>query len=71
MLAKQYYNRDDAAIDKSSYYQLFSERLGGGVAVFSSTLNDYGFSGEPLGEDGLVSLRGLAVRAPRRKGTRR
>ena len=55
MFVKHFY-RKEGRLDKTRYYDLCYEDLRGGRAVFSSTLNDYGLSGKPMGQDGLVPL---------------
>jgi glutamine amidotransferase len=53
--AKHFY-RKEGRLDKTRYYELCYEDLTGGMAVFSSTLNDYGLAGKPMMQDGLVPL---------------
>jgi predicted glutamine amidotransferase len=58
IFVKHFY-RKEGRLNKTRYYELCYEDLAGGRAVFSSTLNDYGFSGKPMAENGLVSLSAL------------
>lgn len=58
IFVKHFY-RKQGRLDKTRYYELCYEDLSGGRAVFSSTLNDYGLSGKPMREDGLVPLSAL------------
>jgi predicted glutamine amidotransferase len=53
---KQYYNKAEGKKDKSRYYAIYHQELSGGKAAFSSTFNDYGFSGALLTQTGLKSL---------------
>jgi len=59
VLVKHFYNKVDGRKDKSRYYAIYHERLSGGKAAFSSTFNDYGFSGTELKRPGLLSVSGL------------
>ncbi len=56
---KQFYRKEGGKLDKTRYYEICHENLRGGRAVFSSTLNDYGFSGKPIGRTGLLPLSSL------------
>jgi len=56
VFVKHYYKKDRAMLDKTEYYSILSESLAEGKAVFSSTLNYYGFSGKELARDDLVPL---------------
>ena len=58
-ISVKHFYRKEGRLDKTRYYELCYEDLTGGVAVFSSTLNDYGLSGKPMGQDGLVPLSAL------------
>jgi glutamine amidotransferase len=58
-ISVKHFYRKEGRPDKTKYYELCHEDLTGGTAVFSSTLNDYGFSGKPMGQDGLVPLSAL------------
>lgn len=53
---KHYYRRERNSPDRSEYYRLLKQKLPGGIAVFSSTLNEYGMAGTDLGKDGLVPI---------------
>lgn len=59
VFVKQFYRKEDGKLDKTRYYEVCHEDLPGGRAVFSSTLNDYGFSGKPLLQAGLISISAL------------
>ncbi len=56
---KHYYRKVEGRKDKSRYYAIYHERLSGGKAAFSSTFNDYGFSGRELKRPGLLSVSAL------------
>lgn len=58
IFVKHFYHKE-GRLDKTRYYELCYEDLTGGRAVFSSTLDDYGLSGKPMGENGLVPLSAL------------
>ena len=59
LFVKQFYFREKGKPDKTKYYEICYETLPGGKAVFSSTLNDYGFSGKPIVYNELVSISTL------------
>jgi len=59
VLVKQFYRKESGKPDKTRYYEICYEDLPGGRAVFSSTLNDYGLSGEPMRQSGLVPISAL------------
>ena len=58
-ISVKHFYRKEGRLDKTRYYELCYENLTGGMAVFSSTLNDYGISGKPMRRDGLVPLSAL------------
>jgi predicted glutamine amidotransferase len=56
---KNYYRRDKTKRDKTKYYQILKQDMGGGKAAFSSTFNDNHFLGRDLGKEGLVPFSEL------------
>ena len=59
VFVNHFYRKKEGRPDKTEYYELCYQNLAKGTAVFSSTFNDYGFSGKPIGQGGLVPLSAL------------
>jgi predicted glutamine amidotransferase len=59
IFVNHFYRKKEGRYDRTRYYELYYQNFTGGTAVFSSTFNDYGFSGKSMGLDGLVPLSPL------------
>ena len=53
LYAKEFDKRGQGR-DYTKYYAMYRQKLDGGTAIFSSTLNSYGFLGKPLDPSNLV-----------------
>ena len=72
VFVNHFYRETRGGFDRAKYYELYQQSFPRGTAVFSSTLSYYGFSGRPIGHDGLVSLSALEraqVTVGRKSGT--